>query len=109
MFSGLFDQAIEHDFGLHLKKTARRQPWQNGVVERVIGTIRRDLTNHVIVLDEAHLLALLRQYQDYYNNFRTYDSLQKDSPLGRTTSSEPIRKPRREKLLSGLHSTYLAG
>jgi transposase InsO family protein len=52
--------------------TAWRSPWQNGYVERFIGSLRRELLDHVIVLDEMHLRRLLRDYVRYYNRTRTH-------------------------------------
>ncbi len=69
--------------GIRDRPVAPRSPWQNGYVERVIGSIRRDLLDHVIVMGEAHLRRLLRAYADYYNTWRTHLGLDKDTPLGR--------------------------
>ena len=59
---------------------APRSPWQNPYVERVIGSIRRDCIDHVIVLNERHLRRILRSYLDYYHTCRTHLSLNKDPP-----------------------------
>lgn len=63
--------------------TAYRSPWQNGYVERVIGSIRRECTDHLVVLGEKHLLRILKEYRRYYNRSRTHLSLNKDSPIPR--------------------------
>jgi hypothetical protein len=68
--------------------TSFRSPWQNGFVERVIGTIRRECTDHIIPYDEKHLVGILKEYSAYYNENRTHLSLNKDSPLGRKIESE---------------------
>jgi transposase InsO family protein len=60
-----------------------RSPWQNGHVERAIGSIRRELLDHVIVAGERHLSRLLGNYADYYNIYRTHLGLNKDTPLAR--------------------------
>jgi len=65
----------------------RAPPWQNPFVERVIGTIRRDCLDHVIVPDERHLRRILREYVDYYHSCRTHMSLEKDAPLPRPVES----------------------
>ncbi len=52
--------------------TAPRSPWQSPYVERVIGSIRRECLDHVIVLDERHLMRILREYVDYYHSCRTH-------------------------------------
>src|SRR5713226_1879969 len=60
--------------------TAPRSPWQNAFAERVIGTIRRELLDHVIVLNEQHLRRRLRSYFHYYHGSRTHLALEKDAP-----------------------------
>jgi putative transposase len=60
--------------------TSFRSPWQNAFVERVIGSIRRECTNHLVVFNEKHLEKILSKYRDYYNGSRTHLSLNKDSP-----------------------------
>ena len=63
--------------------TARRSPWQNGYVERLIGSIRRECLDHVIIFSERHLRRVLVEYSDYDNTMRTHRSLRKDTPPGR--------------------------
>jgi transposase InsO family protein len=60
-----------------------RSPWQNAYVERLIGSIRRECLDHMIVFGEAHLRRILRGYAAYYNVSRTHRSLNKDAPLHR--------------------------
>ena len=86
---------------------APRSPWQNPFVERVIGSIRRDLLDHLIVLGEGHARRLLRRYAEYYNSTRTHLSLAKDSPDGRAVSG-PEHGPRivSRPILGGLHHRY---
>lgn len=69
--------------GIRDRPTAPRSPWQNGHVERLIGSIRRECLDHVMVLGEAHLRRILVAYADYYNGTRTHLSLSKDTPLSR--------------------------
>jgi hypothetical protein len=69
--------------GIRDKPTAPASPWQNGVAERLIGSIRRECVDHIIVLGEMHLLRVLKSYADYYNSFRTHRSLKKDAPVSR--------------------------
>jgi transposase InsO family protein len=91
--------------GIRDKPTAPASPWQNGFAERLIGSIRRECLDRVIILGEAHLRRLLRIYADYYNDIRTHRSLSKDAPISRpvqrggTITSRPI--------LGGLHHHYL--
>ena len=69
--------------GIRDRPIAPHSPWQNGYVERVIGSIRREILDHVIVLNDAHLQRLLRRYAGYYNGYRTHLGLAKDTPLRR--------------------------
>ena len=93
--------------GHSFETTAYRSPWQNGTAERWVGTGRRELLDHVIVLDEQHLRRLLREYVDYYNDERVHTQL-RDSPTGRPTEDHPsldaeiIGSPR----VGGLHHRY---
>ena len=64
-------------------RTAFRSPWQNGIAERWVGSCRRDLLDHVIVLHERHLKRLMREYLRYYHEDRTHLGLAKDTPQGR--------------------------
>src|SRR6266481_5065355 len=69
--------------GIRDKPIAPGSPWQNGFAERLIGSIRRECVDHIIVLGEAHLRRILRSYADYYNGARTHRSLNKDAPVSR--------------------------
>ena len=69
--------------GIRDRPISARSPWQNGYVERLIGSIRREYLDHVIVFSERHLANLLRSYQKYYNECRTHLSLGKDAPHSR--------------------------
>ncbi|MGB5495464.1 MAG: integrase core domain-containing protein [Sedimenticolaceae bacterium] len=86
--------------------TARRSPWQNPFVERVIGSIRRDCLNHVIVLNERHLRRILGDYFGYYHCCRTHLSLSKDSPKPRTIHPPDSGKVTALPLVGGLHHRY---
>ncbi|MEQ9490901.1 MAG: integrase core domain-containing protein [Alphaproteobacteria bacterium] len=90
--------------GIRDGPVAPRSPWQNAYVERVIGSIRHDLLDHMIVLNERHLRKLLRQYTDYYNGDRTHLGLAKDTPNGRAVEAigSIVSVPR----LGGLHHRY---
>src|ERR1700726_474303 len=70
--------------GIRDKPTAPASPWQNSFAERLIGSIRREWLDHVVVLGEAHLRRILKSYADYYNETRTHLALDKDAPLSRT-------------------------
>ena len=84
--------------------SAPRSPWQNGFVERVIGSIRRECTDHVIAFGERHLLRLLREYVAYYNESRCHMSLDGNAPVPRAVELEGaiISTP----VLGGLHHRY---
>jgi transposase InsO family protein len=90
--------------GIRDRPTAPRSPWQNGHTERLIGSIRRECLDHVLVLGEAHLRQILRAYADYYNRVRTHLALRKDTPLGRPvqTTGSIMTIP----FLGGLHHQY---
>jgi transposase InsO family protein len=91
--------------GIRDRPIAARSPWQNGYAERLIGSIRRECLDHVIVFGERHLRHLLNSYQQYYNEVRTHLSLQKDAPFSRD-----IRRFGRVlsvPILSGLHHQYV--
>ncbi len=87
--------------------TVPRSPWQNPFAERVIGTIRRELLDHVIVLNEQHLRRRLRSYLRYYHGSRTHLALEKDAPEPRAV--EPPEQGRIVALpqVSGLHHRYV--
>ena len=86
--------------------TAPRSPWQNPYVERIIGSIRRECLNHVIILNERHLRRQLKSYSTYYHEARTHLSLDKQSPVPRS-----IEPPEQGKVVAlphvgGLHHEY---
>src|SRR5271157_5427208 len=85
------------DMGSQPTRTAFRSPWQNGVAERWVGSCRRDLLDHVIILNERHLKWLMFSYVLYYHQDRTHLGLAKDTPAGRPTA---IRLERENKIQS---------
>jgi transposase InsO family protein len=86
--------------------TAPRSPWQNPFDERVIGSIRRERVDHLIVLNERHLRRILRQYFADYHTCRTHLSLSKDSPKPRTVQPPDLGKVVAFLFLGGLHHHY---
>jgi transposase InsO family protein len=88
--------------------TAFRSPWQNGVAERWVGSCRRDLLDHVIILNERHLNRLMSSYLLYYHHDRTHLGLAKDTPAGRATEILPKRESKIQSFprLGGLHHRY---
>jgi transposase InsO family protein len=91
--------------GIRDRPTAPRSPWQNGCAERLIGSIRRECLDHVLVLGERHLRHVLRAYQQYYNGTRTHLALGKDSPL--TRSVHAVGRILSLTVLGGLHHRYV--
>src|SRR6266851_790886 len=90
--------------GIRDRPIAPRSPWQNGHVERLIGSIRRECLDHVVVLSEAHLRSVLAAYATYYNELRTHRSLAKDTPLHRAV--ERLGAVTSRPILGGLHHQY---
>ena len=91
--------------GIRDRPTALRSPWQNGYCERLIGSIRRECLDHIVVFGERHLRHVLRTYADYYNRTRTRLSLDKDSPASRAI--EPFGRIMPVPILGGLHHQYV--
>ena len=95
--------------GLKAVRTGIRCPWQNGVAERWVESIRREMLDHVIPLNEAHLLRLSQEYIRYYHQDRTHIALNKDTPGVREVEPRPfpasyvLAVPR----IGGLHHRYL--
>ena len=87
--------------GIRDRPTSPRSPWQNGYAERLIGSIRRECIDHVIIFGERHLRHLLRSYLDYYNETRTHLSLDKDAPVSRAI--EAVGRIVGRPILGGLH------
>jgi len=96
------------DLGSKPIRTAFRSPWQNGVAERWVGSCRRDLLDHVIVLNEQHLKRLMSEYIRYYHEDRTHLALAKDTPAGRPTAIRSGAESKIQSLprLGGLHHRY---
>ncbi len=87
-------------------KTAPRSPWQNPYVERLIGTLRRECLDHVVVLNATHLRRLLRDYLIYYHSARTHLSLDKDAPEPRAVERLDQGRIVETPLVGGLHHRY---
>ena len=90
--------------GIRDRPTSPRSPWQNGYAERLIGSIRRECLDHVVVFGERHLRHVLSCYIDYYNAARTHLSLAKDTPIPRAVQS--VGCIRAHPVLGGLHHQY---
>ncbi len=92
--------------GVDEVRTAPRSPWQNPYVERVIGSIRRECLDHVVVLDERHLRRILREYVDYYHSCRAHLSLHKDAPEPRPVQPPSMGRVTVVPKVGGLHHYY---
>jgi transposase InsO family protein len=91
--------------GIRDKPIAPGSPWQNGFAERLIGSIRRECVDRIVVLGETHLRRILKSYARYYNETRTHRSLDKDAPISR-----PVQRTGgiiSHALLGGLHHHYV--
>ena len=104
---GAYGQAFTRrlrTMGIRDRPTSPRSPWQNLYAERLIGTLRRECLDHVLIFDERHLRWILALYSSYYNQTRTHLALGKDAPLRRAVqeSGTIIATP----ILCGLHHRY---
>jgi transposase InsO family protein len=91
--------------GIRDRPITPRSPWQNGHVERLIGSIRRECLDHLVVLGEGHLRYLLASYLTYYNGVRTHLALDKDAPLHRPAQTSG--RIASVSWLGGLHHQYV--
>lgn len=106
IYGGEFSRRVV-GLGIREVRTALHSPWQNAYVERLVGTIRRELLDHVIVLGRRHLMRLLTDYFVYYHEARTHQSLDENSPTPRD-----IEPPQRGSVVAvpyvgGLHHRYV--
>ena len=91
--------------GIRDKPIAPASPWQNSFAERLIGSIRRECLDHMVILGEAHLRRILQTYAGYYNKSRTHRSLDKDAPVSRPV--QPAGSIKSHPILGGLHHHYV--
>jgi transposase InsO family protein len=94
-----------HAMGIRDKPIAPASPWQNSFAERLIGSIRRECMDHIVVLGETHLRRILQTYARYYNKIRTHRSLDKDAPVSRPV--QPTGSIKSYPILGGLHHHYV--
>jgi len=94
--------------GIKPKQISFQSPWQNGVAERWVGSCRRDLLDHVLIFNEAHLRRLVKNYISYYHTDRTHDGLEKDTPAPRPVAFKPTGSARLVSFprVGGLHHRY---
>ena len=105
IYGRVFRDRVQH-LDIEEVKIAPQSPWQNPYCERVIGTIRRDVLDHVIVLNDRHLMRLLRDYVSYYHRFRTHLSLEMDCPCPRAIQPPEMGPVRGVPEMGGLHHHY---
>jgi len=104
---GSFFWSRVKNLGIEEVILARRSPWQSPYVERVIGTLRRELVDHVVVMNERHLRWLLRRFVgEYHHGCRTHLSLDKDSPEPRNVQPPEMGKVIELPVVGGLHHRY---
>jgi len=105
VFGDEFRRAVT-DMGIHEVLCGPRSPWQRAYVERVIGSIRRECLDHLIVFNEVSLRRTLRSYLEYYHKSRTHLSLEKDSPEPRPTQPVEMGRVVAVPQVGGLHHRY---
>ncbi len=91
--------------GIRDRPTAPRSRWRNGHAERLIGSIRRECPEHVVIFSELHLRHVLLSYMEYYNGARTHLSLNKDTPTPRAVQA--VERILTTPILGGLHHHYV--
>ncbi len=92
--------------GMEEVRTAFQAPWQNPYAERVIGSIRRECLDHMIILNEDHLRRILSEYFTYYNAHRAHQGLDGDTPCGRNKEPSDLGPVQAIPFLGGLHHRY---
>jgi len=105
IYGAHFQQRVEN-LGIDQVVIAPRSPWQNPYVERLIGSIRRECLDHVIVLNEKHLKKILRSYFRYYHSWRTHQALDMDAPAGRSMQPQDRGRVVEIPEVGGLHHHY---
>jgi transposase InsO family protein len=95
------------NLGMKELKIAPRSPWQNLYAERMIGTLRRECLDHMIIFHEGQLRKILTEYLDYYHRVRPHKSLADDSPEGRKIQDDAEQKIVSLPVLGGLHHHYI--
>ena len=102
-YGGVFTRRLQ-SLGIRDHPTSPRSPWQNGYAERLIGSIRRECLDHVVVFGERHLRHVLSCYIEYYNGARTHLFLDKDTPIHRAVQA--VGRIQARPVLGGLHHQY---
>src|ERR1039458_5061073 len=105
IYGTIFGDAAQ-SLGIREILTAAQSPWQNAYVERLIGSIRRECLDHVIVFNEAGLRRVLKSYFDYYDHSRTHLALDKDAPIPRKIQPPELGRVVELPEVGGLHHRY---
>jgi transposase InsO family protein len=105
IYGDVFRQRVRN-MGIEEVLIAPQSPWQNPYVERLIGSIRRELLDQVIVLNERHLTRFLQSYLDYYHGYRTHRALDMDTPVPRPVQPPELGRVRAVPEVGGLHHHY---
>jgi putative transposase len=105
IYGDVFQQRVQH-MGIEEVLIAPRSPWQNPYVERLIGSIRRELLDQVIVLNERHLTRLLQSYVGYYHRYRTHRALDMDTPVARRVQPPELGRVQEVPEVGGSHHHY---
>ncbi|MFH1731065.1 MAG: integrase core domain-containing protein [Planctomycetota bacterium] len=103
---GILIAPVQEAMGIEEVITACRSPWQNPYVERVIGSIRRDCLDHMIIFNEARLRRALSEYFRYYSESRAHASLEGNSPIPREIEPPARGTVKALSFLGGLHHRY---
>jgi transposase InsO family protein len=106
----VYGQQFRHrvkGMGIEEVLTAPHSPWQNPFAERLIGSVRRECLDHVVVLGERHLRRLLGRYFAYYHQARTHLSVEKDAPAGRSIEPPGCGAVIAIPEVGGLHHRYV--
>lgn len=109
-FSSRVKRFMEHQLDVKPKVTSYKSPWQNGVAERLVKSIRNELLNHIVVFSEDDLRRLMKEYIEYYNKDRCHLFLERDSPFGREVEIKSCLSAKVDSvaILNGLHHRYIA-
>ena len=103
-----FQQFLKNS-NIKSKHTSYHSPWQNGICERLIGILRRELLDHIIPINQRHLELVLKEYVDYYNNVRTHQTLDGKTPVKHNLPTKTASADTRLKstpILGGLYHDY---
>ena len=106
---GIYGQQVPDTLkmlGIRQVAISHRSPWQNGYCERIIGSIRRECLDHIVIRNERHLRRVLKEYLAYYHRSRTHLGLEKDAPEPRAAQATDVGPVVSEPVLGGLHHRY---